>query len=116
VNSRRKGKDGEQELCHFLADTWGIEARRAVQYRGTRDSADLVTSIPRVAIDAKRRQALNVHAALEKLQAEAGDLLSLIAWRKNHGEWLAVCRLIDLPALSDAFATAALKRSKVWPL
>lgn len=99
VNSRRKGKEAEQEWCAKLGQH-GFEARRAQQYRGTRDSADvLCTELDEILefhAEVKRVEALNITATMRKAVEDAGGKRPYVAHRRNRGEWLVTMRADDL--------------------
>ena len=97
--SRRKGKRGERELAAALTAE-GFEARRGQQFRGGPDSPDvIVPSLPGIHWEAKRTERLSLYDALAQATNEAGDKLPIVAHRRNHFEWVAVLRLVDLLAI-----------------
>lgn len=96
VNSRRKGKEGELELCSFLRER-GVEARRGQQFSGGTDSPDVVTSFPHVHFECKRVQAGNPYDWLAQAQRDGGEgKLHVVAHKRNRHEWIAVMPLDQL--------------------
>lgn len=101
VNSRRKGKRGELDLVRCLKQVCPHATfRRSQQYKGTATSADLDTDIPGIHLEAKWREQWSIATWMKVLDAERapGDV-GLLCVRKNHGEWLVVFRLAQLPQL-----------------
>lgn len=96
TNSRQKGKRGELELVHKLHDLGFPNARRGQQFKGTKDSPDVVDGIPGVHIEVKRVQKLNLRAAMDKAVSEAEDLIPMVAHRPNGEPWNVTIRLNDI--------------------
>ncbi len=94
MNSKRKGKDGELEWANFLKEH-GIEARRGQQFRGTKDSPDVISSLDYVHFEVKRVENLNIHKAMDKALTESQDKIPVVAHRKNRTEWLITIRAED---------------------
>lgn len=94
TNSRRKGKDGELELAHFL-QTYGYDARRGQQYSGSNGDADVV-GVPGLHIECKRVQQTNIDEWLKQAieDARPGEV-PVVMHRKNRTEWKATLRLDD---------------------
>lgn len=102
-SQREKGKAGEREAAHLIRDSWGIEARRGRQYRGSDDSPDVIC-VPGLNVEVKRREAGNPGAWLEQAQAEAGDALAVVLHKRNGKPWLLTLqadRLMELIALVE---------------
>ena len=88
INSRQKGKRIELEFCHLLRDH-GLHARRGQQYAGGTDSPDVVSeSLPDFHFEVKGVQNLNLTKAMEQSITDAGDLIPVVAHKKNHGKWM----------------------------
>ena len=101
INSKRKGKVGELELCHALERIFGCEAVRGQQYKGAADSPDVCTSIAGVHWECKRCERLNIYAAVAQADYDRGlGDVPVVAHRRNGEEWLAIVRLGDLPELA----------------
>ena len=97
--SRRKGKRGERELAAALSAE-GFPSTRGQQHRGGLGSPDvLVPSLPGIHWECKRTERFNAYDALAQAKSEAGGRLPIVAHRRNHFEWVAVLRLVDLLAI-----------------
>lgn len=97
--SRRKGKRGERELAAALTAE-GFPSTRGQQHRGGPGSPDvLVPSLPGIHWECKRAERLSLYDALAQAKSEAGDKLPIVAHRRNHFEWVAILRLVDLLAI-----------------
>lgn len=64
INSRRKGKVGENEIAHILQG-YGYETRRGQQFSGANGDAD-VEGLPGIHIECKRTERLNIDKALQQ--------------------------------------------------
>lgn len=102
-NSREKGKRGELELCHKLAELFGWKAERAQQYNGNAGDSDvLVKEHPGLFLECKRVQSLSIHKTINLAveQSAKKGLLPAVFHRRNGEEWLVSIRLQDLLRLS----------------
>lgn len=93
MNSRRKGKEGENELAKVLRE-YGYDTHRGVQYHGGPDSPDVV-GLPGIHIECKRVEKLNIYDAISQAKRDAGILLRAVFHRKNNCEWLVTMPLED---------------------
>lgn len=86
--SRDKGKAGEREVVHLMRK-YGFEARRGQQFRGTKDSPDVVHNMKGFFAEVKRREQVNLYKTLEKADEEKpeGDI-SIVFHRKDRARWL----------------------------
>lgn len=102
---RAKGAQGERELCAQFAAR-GYTARRyaplqALQ-RGEAEAPDIVVrELPQLWIECKRMKRVAVMAAWRQamtdvLSSHADQSVPLVAFREDHGEWMACLRLGDL--------------------
>lgn len=64
INSRNKGKVGENQLAHILRD-YGYDTRRGQQFSGANGDAD-VEGLPGIHIECKRTERLNIDKALQQ--------------------------------------------------
>lgn len=96
INSKIKGKQGEAEFVHFLKKHFQCEARRGLQYSGSPDSPDVVSTLP-FYFEVKRREFLNVFETMAKTveDANGSNKTPIIAWRKNREDWLLIIRAED---------------------
>lgn len=99
INSREKGKRGELSVAHLFQE-YGFKAERGQQHDGRSGHADVV-GVPRLWIEVKRKEDLNIDEAI--LQAERDsraldieDLLPVVIHRKNLEKWKVTMRLFDL--------------------
>ena len=92
MNSRAKGKAGELELSRILRD-YGYDCRRGQQYCGANGDADVV-GLPRVHIEVKRVERLDLSAAVAQAKgdARAGEIPAVFH-RKNREGWLVTMPL-----------------------
>lgn len=70
VNSRRKGAEYERKVAGMFREHGYMDARRGQQYCGLTGAADVV-GVPALYIECKRREAFNLHDAIEKAIAES---------------------------------------------
>lgn len=100
MNACKKGKAGERELAHFLIDH-GIAAKRGQQHAGGVDSPDVKTELDDDwHFECKRVQSLNVHEAFKQADRDRDKgKRPIVAFRRNHGEWMACIRLTDFLAM-----------------
>lgn len=95
INSRRKGAAGERELARELREYGYTGARRGVQYKGSPDSPDIVGALDGIHIECKRVEKLNVSEAMKQSERDAGELVPIVAHRKNGEKWLVTMKLVD---------------------
>ena len=96
INSRTKGKVGELEIVNILK-SYGIEARRGQQFKGTNDSPDVIHNLEPFEIEVKRVQNLNLHKAMNKtIETMEESKIATVWHRKNGTEWLVTMRMTDL--------------------
>lgn len=99
VNGKQKGKRGELELCQALKELFAWDAERSVQYNGNAGDSDLlVRQLPRLFLECKRVQALNVSKAMEVAVRQAGEKVPALFHRRDREPWLLTLRLSDLMA------------------
>lgn len=94
INSREKGKRGEEELANYLKGK-GYNARRGVQYSGASGDPDVI-GLPGIHIECKRVEKLNLDSALVQSvrDARAGEI-PVVIHRKNRQQWRITLRLCD---------------------
>lgn len=86
--SRDKGKRGEREVVGLLKKH-GFDARRGQQFKGTKDSPDVIHNMAGVFIEVKLRQAFNLHATMEQAEEEAGRGEDPVVFHRKDGKpWL----------------------------
>jgi hypothetical protein len=97
---RRKGAVGERELAGELQRLFGVAARRGQQYSGL-EGEDVVGLHDQIHCECKRTERLRLQAAVTQAVKDAGpDKDPIIFHRQNHGDWLAIVLLDDLPRIA----------------
>lgn len=94
-SSQRKGRDAELELCRILrAQGIPAEPGQAVSYGSTPD----IVGVPGLHVEVKRRENVNLSAALTQAQQDAerfGDGLPAVFHRRNREGWRVTMMLQD---------------------
>jgi Holliday junction resolvase len=104
--SKDKGKRGERELANELERVLGINARRGVQFQGSPDSPDVITSIPNIHIECKRTERFRLYEALEQATNDAGkNKVPIVCHRQNNKPWVVIVKLDDVPNLYSLLTT-----------
>ena len=90
INSKRKGKVGEEE-CVRLCKAEGYDAHRTAQYCGNSEegTADVV-GLPGIHIEVKRVEHLNIDDALDQSHRDAAKTdgaIPVVFHRKNATKW-----------------------------
>jgi hypothetical protein len=105
MNSRAKGKAGELEAAHYLADLFRLPVRRGQQFRGGPDSPDVI-GLRGLHVEVKRAKKLNLDAALEQSAGEtATDEVPILLHRSNRKRWKLTIYADDLLRFLDAAGT-----------
>lgn len=95
INSKEKGKVGENELAHILRDFGYTNARRSQQYSGINNDADVV-GVHGLHIECKRNEHLNVYNAVEQsIDDSKAEETPIVCHRKNRKPWLVTLLLPD---------------------
>ena len=94
INSRQKGAAGERELANYFKGH-GFDTRRGQQFSGLQGDADVV-GLPRIHIESKRVEKLNLDKAMEQSirDSRVGEIPTVMH-RKNRAEWLCTMKLSD---------------------
>lgn len=107
INSKKKGAAAERAFAHFLKDNFGLEARRGVQYQGSKDSPDIVCpSLGFCHFEVKAVERLNVYEAMGQAEEDAEDLIPVVAHKRNRSEWFITIKAKDLREFSSKFLKA----------
>lgn len=101
--SKEKGKRGERELASKLRE-YGYDARRGVQYQGSKDSPDVV-GLRGIHIEVKRTEKLSLYDALSQSKGDAGEDMPVVMHRRNNCEWVVIQPLEDWIKLYKALET-----------
>ena len=100
--SQAKGRAAERELARILQGYgYQVEPGQAVSYGATPD----LTGLPGIHIECKRRENVNLSAALEQSRQDAarfGDGLPAVFHRANRQPWRVTMELTDWLALYKA--------------
>lgn len=91
IHSKNKGARFEREVAQILQDA-GFESRRGLQYSGSPDSPDVVSTFP-FHIEAKRVEKLNLENAVQQSKKDAGNKDYCVIHKKNRGEVMFTCPL-----------------------
>ena len=96
MNSRAKGKRGENLFCHWLrqwelADGTPVEARRGVQFgKGSHLNPDVISNLP-VHWECKNTNRLRIHSAISQALVDAnGTKPAIVAYKANFQDWVAI--------------------------
>ena len=106
MNSRAKGARGERELAKVLRDNGFPDARRGQQYSGIHGDADIVDALDGIHIECKRVERLNVSEAMAQSKRDSGELVPIVAHRKNGEQWLVTMELVNWLELYKAWKGA----------
>ena len=97
--SRNKGKVGEREAAKVLSELLGTEVRRAQQFAGGIDSADII-GVPGLHVEVKRVEKLRLYSAIEQSVNDGGINCPIVMHRTNNHPWLVSLQVGDLVRLS----------------
>lgn len=103
INSRSKGKRGELELVHFLAER-GIIGRRGQQYEGSSDSPDVVVggALSGIHLEVKRVESGNLYNWLDQACKDSDVCKTpVVAHKRNGRRWLAILDFRDFLTLLE---------------
>ena len=101
INSRAKGKRAELDLAKKLRE-YGFDARRGAQYCGANGDAD-VLGIPKIHIECKNVQKLNLEAAYEQSKNDAAAesertghyVVPTVFHKKDRKPWMVTMSMDD---------------------
>lgn len=95
MNVKRKGNEGEREVLRILHEA-GFAAYRNDQ-RGTggfmNPDVCLLAGNTEFHCEVKRREKLNIWAALDQADFDAGSRIPLLIFRRNGGKWYVTMEL-----------------------
>jgi hypothetical protein len=89
--SRRKGKDGENELAAELRRLGFTGARRGRQYHGL-EGRDVV-GVEGVHLECKRTETLSLYGALDQAAAGGGCEVPVVVHRRSRRPWVVIVPL-----------------------
>ena len=108
MDSRRKGKEAENELAKLLK-TYGYNTRRGQQYCGIEGDADVV-GIDGLHIECKRTQQVRDEVFLQQAERDAKEgEIPVVMYRRNHEEWKVTLRLEDFMTIYKSFLQNRIK-------
>lgn len=100
-SQQRKGRGGELELARILQGYgYDVQPGKAVSFGSTPD----LTGLPRIHIECKRVERLNVGEAMAQAVRDSEkfrDGFPALFHRRNRQPWLVTMRLTDWLALYD---------------
>lgn len=92
VNSRAKGARAEREIAKKLREEYGFAVRRGQQFCGI-EGEDIV-GLPRVHVEVKNVQRLNVREALKQSRRDAKeDQIPVLMYKQDRQPWLVTQEL-----------------------
>jgi len=100
----RKGADAEREVAAVLSELFGVEVKRGASPYLPGIVAPDVYGLPGVHVEVKRRERVELPAALRQAKRDAQGKVAAVAHRGNRCPWLVTVELADLPALVEALA------------
>ncbi|HTP25419.1 MAG TPA: hypothetical protein VMK12_07125 [Anaeromyxobacteraceae bacterium] len=92
--SRVKGAAGEREVAAIFQDA-GFDVNRVPNSGGLRLKGDLWGENLPVHVETKRAERWALPEWLAQAEAECGDKIPLVAFRRNKGRWYACLPLTD---------------------
>lgn len=93
INSKQKGKVGERLWRDKLREYGYVQAYRSQQYCGSADSADVICpELASLHFEVKNTERLQLWEAMHQAIKDAGTQIPIIAYKKNHHEWLVTMR------------------------
>lgn len=99
-SEREKGKLGEREAAKLFGELFRVEMRRSQQFCGRNGDADDIVGCPGISVEVKRRNKVNLSAAVEQAVMDAADgNAAIVLHRADRKPWLVSMRLEDLPAV-----------------
>jgi hypothetical protein len=104
INSRTKGRAGEQEVARILRDELGLEVHRNWLFQAAEGGADLV-GVPGWSIEIKRQKQLLLGDWWSQTvrQAERSGDKPILIYRLDRHPWRARCRACDMSVCDHRF-------------
>ena len=99
INSKEKGKRAEREVAALLREYGFTNAKRGQQYHGGTDSPDIIDALPKVHIEVKHVEKLNIIEAMAQADRDCGDKIPAVFHRRNRTPWLVTLHLDDFITL-----------------
>ena len=112
IHSRNKGKRFELEVAKALKGLGFLDARRAQQYAGGVDSADVV-GLDGFHVECKiAKNGVRINKAWEQIDRDRGDKNGILFWRINGGKMHVDLLVEDLFELACLIAKNADSKSE----
>lgn len=97
IDSRRKGAEGERQVCRILHAHGWPHAERTSNGRDQTGRGDIARGPEGVHLEVKLRQRLNVSEAWDQVKRDAHTLdIPVLVHRPSRHEWMATMPLTDL--------------------
>lgn len=96
----RKGEQGENEVCAFLKEADGIEAKRNLAERRSGECGDLITNLP-CEFEVKAKQKPSVYKALDEavghVKANGNQDHAVTFIKRKNGRGKKADRFVAMP-------------------
>ena len=102
--ARKNGQKGELEVRNLLV-AHGFQAQRGQQFKGTKDSPDVIHNMEGFHIEVKLRSTASLVKWLEQAATEAPDLDPLVFYRSSGKPWTVTLYADDFLKLMDQLYT-----------
>jgi Holliday junction resolvase len=112
VNSRDKGKRFEREAAKAITETFGVEARRGIQFKGGDTSPDIITGLRGTHFEVKAVEKLNLMEAFEQAKRDAKANIPIVMHKKNRTGWFLTMRLEDVLGFIESVKDAQASTSR----
>ena len=96
INSKQKGARFERSLASRLKE-YGYEARRTAQYCGNTGDASDVVGLPRIHIEAKHQERMQLYDWMDQAKRDAAGTgnIPVVFHKKNNADILVSMRFED---------------------
>ena len=95
INSKQKGARFERQLASKFRD-YGYEARRTAQYCGNTGDASDVVGLPRIHIEAKHQERMQLYEWMDQAKRDAKEGSKPVVFhKKNNADILVTMRFDD---------------------
>ena len=97
INSKQKGARFERKLASLFREYGYTDARRTAQYCGNTGDASDVVGLPRIHIEAKHQEKMELYKWMEqaKRDAEGSGGIPTVFHKKNNADILVTMRFED---------------------
>ena len=91
INAKRKGKEGELQVCRALNEYFGWQAERTVQYSGRGGTGDVYPGFRGLHIEVKWRQKWEIDSWMDQAIRDCPEsAMPLVITKRNREPWLAI--------------------------